>query len=241
MIKKYLNRIYNSALSLNYQNVYSVVRKTGPHKTILDVGCWDGQITKVYGELAHAENIYGIEPVTEYAEKANILGIKTYPIVADGGINSWPIESNSIDCLISNQVIEHLSNLDNFFEEAARVIKPGGYIITSTNNLSSLHNIGALMCGWAPFDLSNSSSKTWSIGNPLAIHNGEELSERGNTWMHKCIYTSKWLTDWQKLYDFEYVETFGAGLYPFPSSFGKYIKKYSAFITILCQKPLKSN
>ncbi len=101
--------------------------------------------------------------------------------------------------------------------------------------MSSWHNIFSLLLGYTPFDLTNSSSKVKGIGNPFAVHKGE-TDERGSSWTHKCIYTKKWLIDWQKIYNLKTIKTYGAGYYPLPSWVGQYLQKHSAFITIVAQK-----
>lgn len=233
MLKKYLHNLYVNAEAQNTLNVLEAISNTGPHNTILDVGCWDGITTIEWKKAAKAKKVLGIEVVETAAKKARDKGIETHALKADH--DKWPYKDSSIDCIVSNQVIEHLTNLDHYFSEATRVLKPKGFIITSTNNLSSLHNIFSLFFGWTPFDLTNSSFKRFGLGNPLAIHNKDEL-ERGSSWTHKCIYTAKWLKEWQEVYDLTYVDHLGAGFYPFSAKIGKYIKIYSAFITIVMQK-----
>lgn len=228
-MKDYLQRMYVDAENLNTQNVEKALNLTGPHSTLLDVGCWDGDNTRLWSKAARTKTVLGIEPVN-VAEK---FKMKIYRVKADSDI--WPIADNSVDCVVSNQVVEHLSDLDHFFSEASRVLKIGGTIVTSTNNLSSLHNIFALILGWAPFDLTNSSYKRWGIGNPLATHRGES-DPRGKTWTHKTIYTARWLFEWQETYGLNQCILYGAGLHPFPSIFGKIFPKYSAFITTVCKK-----
>ena len=232
-MKQYLGWLYEQALNLNDQNVADALAKTGPHKVLLDVGCWDGIKTQELAAAAKAETLLGIEPIKSAAKDAEKRGVKTYTVQADR--EKWPINDESVDCVVSNQVVEHLSDLDFFFSEAARVLKPGGYIISSTNNLSSWHNIGALLFGWAPFDFTNSSSKTKGIGNPLAIHRGE-TDERGSSWTHKCIYTAQWLNEWQELYGLKSKEVLGAGYHPLPPIIGKYFTRHCAFITVIARK-----
>lgn len=40
--------------------------------------------------------------------------------------SEWPFESHTVDTVIATHVLEHLSNPVHFFQEAARVIRPGG-------------------------------------------------------------------------------------------------------------------
>lgn len=235
--KRLLSRIYNAANDLDIQNIYTAIRLTGPHRSLLDVGCWDGERTIHWAKVSKAKKIYGIEPVKSAAGLARSKGIKTYIMPADK--IKWLIPDNSIDCIVSNQVIEHLTDLDRFFTESVRVLAPGGVIITSTNNLSSLHNIVSIIMGWAPFDLANSSYHSSSIGNPFSLHKNDEKCVE-STWTHKCVYTAYWLNRWQMLYGLKPVKTLGAGLYPFPAGLGKVFPRYAAFITTVCQKQARS-
>ncbi len=52
----------------------------------------------------------------------------------------FPVESNSADILILGETIEHLPNQYFFFGEAARILKPGGILLLTTPNSSSLRS-----------------------------------------------------------------------------------------------------
>ena len=232
-LKKLLSQAYSSAYDLNIRNIETALKLTGPHNSLMDVGCWDGKWTRHWAKITGAKKVFGIEPVKSAAMQSRSRGVTTYIMPADK--NKWPIPSNSIDCIVSNQVIEHLTDLDRFFAESVRALAPGGIIVTSTNNLSSLHNIASIIMGWAPFDLANSSYHSSSIGNPFSLHNNDEKCGEP-TWTHKCVYTAYWLNRWQMSYGLKPVKTFGAGLYPFPAGLGKIFPRYAAFITTVCQK-----
>jgi SAM-dependent methyltransferase len=55
----------------------------------------------------------------------------------------WPVESASIDLLVSDAVLEHVSDPDRFFSECSRVVKPGGVVCLRTPNRWSYFAIGA--------------------------------------------------------------------------------------------------
>lgn len=236
MFKKlstYLTHIYKRAREDSNNNVKEILSRTGPHNSLLDVGCWDGTSTIEWSRSAKAKKIFGIETVKLAALKSAKKGIDVKILKAD--TEKWPFKSASINCVVSNMLIEHLSDLDHFFSEASRVLIPGGFMVTSTNNLASWHNIVSLIFGWAPFDLANSSSKTWAIGNPLSP-NRTKNSLHGITWTHKCVYTPKWLTEWGLLYNLTLVEIKGAGYYPLPSLISRFDPTHSAFISIVQMK-----
>ena len=63
----------------------------------------------------------------------------------------FPIKDNSVDVVVSDQVIEHLTDVvDNFVKEIFRILKPEGYAVISTENLSSWNNLFALLFGYGP-------------------------------------------------------------------------------------------
>jgi SAM-dependent methyltransferase len=52
------------------------------------------------------------------------------PIVGD----VWPVESDSVDMLVCDYVLEHIEDPEAFFREAGRVMKKGGYVCFRTVN-----------------------------------------------------------------------------------------------------------
>jgi SAM-dependent methyltransferase len=46
----------------------------------------------------------------------------------------WPIENDSIDLIVCDQVLEHIADPDRFFSEFCRVLKDGGYLCVRTPN-----------------------------------------------------------------------------------------------------------
>ncbi len=231
-MKKLLARAYESARIVNNEYIAQSIKSNGDVESILDVGCWDGNRTMDYAEACHAKKLFGIEMVKEMAEEAEKKGIKCFALQADK--ETWPFDDNSIDCVVSNQVVEHLSDLDHYFKEASRVLKKGGILVTSTNNLASWHNIFALLFGWAPFDLTNSSKLKKGIGNPLAVHRNEKVELA--TWTHRCVYTPRWLFEWQNVFSLKKENQMAAGFYPFPAVLGSYFKNHAAFMILTTRK-----
>ena len=50
-----------------------------------------------------------------------------------------PLKNNSIDYILSTQVLEHMKNPDKLFKEASRVLKKGGKMFLTTNFLYEIH------------------------------------------------------------------------------------------------------
>ncbi len=56
-----------------------------------------------------------------------------------GSAEALPVKSGSVDAVLCTQVIEHLPHPWLFFDEAARVIRPGGSLIVSAPHAQWLH------------------------------------------------------------------------------------------------------
>jgi len=56
---------------------------------------------------------------------------------------TWPVDTASIDLLVSDAVLEHVLDPGAFFSECRRVVKPGGIVCLRTPNRWSYVSIGA--------------------------------------------------------------------------------------------------
>jgi len=51
--------------------------------------------------------------------------------------NHWPLDNESVDVCLCDNVVEHVEDPDLFFSECQRVIKQGGYLCIRTPNVLS--------------------------------------------------------------------------------------------------------
>lgn len=65
------------------------------------------------------------------------LGSRKLDVVCSA--TNLPYEDKKFDCHISFEVLEHMEDIDKYFSEAYRVIKPGGIIYFSTPFMYPLH------------------------------------------------------------------------------------------------------
>jgi SAM-dependent methyltransferase len=73
---------------------------------------------------------------------------------------SLPYEDNEFDALVVMEVMEHISNHQTVFEEACRVLKPGGRLYLTTPNILSLKSrwryfFSGFFFSFDPLDRSN--------------------------------------------------------------------------------------
>ena len=197
---------------------------------ILDLGCWDGHNARYYSP--EGAEMHGMELDRGVLREARSIGIRATCSTLNADL---PIRDESFDAISSNQVIEHLSDTDIFLAESFRVLRPGGHVVVSTENMSSWHNLAALLLGWQAFSLTNITDKRSGIGNPMALLRDTEPVDKG--WEHHRIFSYRGLKELLEAHGFIEVRILGAGYYPLPSRVAHWDPRHAAFITAVGRKP----
>jgi arsenite methyltransferase len=106
-----------------------------PGQTVLDLGCGAGLDLLIAAEKVGPKGVViGVDMTETMLEKAqgNIRASELANIqVRKGYIETLPVESNSIDWIVSNCVINLSPDKEKVFAEIARVLKPGGRMLVS--------------------------------------------------------------------------------------------------------------
>jgi SAM-dependent methyltransferase len=116
--------------------------------TLLDVGCWDGELSERCGAALGAKRMLGVEVYEEPALAAEAKGLEIARVDLETGRLPW--EDGSVDVVVCNQVLEHLKNIWLPMTEMHRMLRPGGHAVLSVPNLASLHNRVLLALGRQP-------------------------------------------------------------------------------------------
>lgn len=245
MLAQFYQKIWAEAYLRNDLNIASLLEEN-PDAKVLDVGCGDGQKTIKFKRAIGNRNITGIDGLPGRLRAAKARGVEE-TVVADLE-KKWPLASSNFDVVISNQVIEHLADIDNFIQEIKRVLKPGGYAVISTENLASWHNIFALILGYQ--DFSHNVIKKAHVVNPLSPHFNEVTatwSRKDNSGVddsafpHLKILTYYSLRKIFEEYGFAFEKGLGSGYYPLAGVLSriatKIDPKHSHFITVKMRKP----
>jgi SAM-dependent methyltransferase len=222
--------LFAAAAQLNLDQIRHQLRTHAGGDRILDLGCWDGETASYYAP--DGLDIYGVELSLTAMKQANARGVRGMCCSLEDGL---PVAGASFDLVSSNQVIEHLADTDTFLAESYRVLRPGGWVVVSTENMSSWHNIVALVFGWQAFSLTNVTQKRYGIGNPMALLRDAEPREKG--WEHLRIFSFRGLRELLEAHGFVEVSVVGAGYYPLPSTIARFDPRHSAFITAVGRKP----
>lgn len=101
-----------------------------PGETVVDLGSGSGMdVFYAAGLVGTTGKVYGVDFTPEQLDKARRLAVEAGFGQADfleGRIEAIPLPDASVDCVISNGVINLAPDKEAVFAEAARVLKPGG-------------------------------------------------------------------------------------------------------------------
>jgi 2-polyprenyl-3-methyl-5-hydroxy-6-metoxy-1,4-benzoquinol methylase len=195
---------------------------------LLDVGCADGRFTMECAHKIGCNEIFGVEIDRVAARKAEERGVRVK--VCDAN-NRMPFKNRSFDVVTANQVLEHIKNTDRFLTEVHRVLKDNGYLVLSTPNLASVHNLGLLVLGMQPVSYHVSEIQ---VGNFL---------RRVKTHGHVSIFTLPGLKDFLSYHGFSIENIRGSGFYPLPRFLARAVSRifprYSVYIILKARKKVQ--
>lgn len=191
----------------------------------LDVGCGDAELTLERAKKLLTRNVWGIEVLDSEIKKAKAKKI----IIKKSDLNDKLLfNDKQFDIITATQVIEHLYDIDVFVSEIYRMLKPGGILIISTENLSAWHNIFALILGLQPSAGPFISNK-FSIGfHPLSEEHKKDHERNPylkNMAGHTRVMAYQSFKKLFKYYGFELILEKGVGYYPFPSFISDFFTK----------------
>jgi SAM-dependent methyltransferase len=95
----------------------------------LDLGCGDGRLTRVLSEEVGGLRLVGldVDPMETALAEAEHLYARVHTATAE----HIPEPDASFDFVVSVSVMEHIPGLEGVLRDVARVLKPGGRLITS--------------------------------------------------------------------------------------------------------------
>ncbi|MDO9238204.1 MAG: class I SAM-dependent methyltransferase [Aquabacterium sp.] len=113
------------------------LRATGSwdDKVVVDMGCGPGNL----GWAMHArpKALIGVDISEKALKHAATLGYM--PLYAD--VHDTPLASGCADLVVANAVLHHIDDVAQVLRECARLVKPGGMLVTDEDPLRSDHAI----------------------------------------------------------------------------------------------------
>lgn len=213
ILKRYLNWVYRATEDLNKRAILDSIEPR-PDGKLLDCGCGDGEFTRQLADRARVAEAWGVETVEHRAAAAERRGIR----IARVDLNErLPFDDGAFDIVHANQLLEHLHGTDDFLREVRRLVKPGGYVLLSTNNLASWHNVISLVLGMQPPPMHVSSEVI--VGNVIDPYRNTKFGSREDS--HLRIFSFQALADLCRYHGFQVEVLRTAGYYPFPPALAR--------------------
>ena len=126
-------------------------------KRVLDVGCGDGQISRLAVALG-ADRVVGVDPTWNQVRVAQQRGGGA--TFARSGAAALPFPDHSFDAVVACLVFEHIRDVDEAIAEVARVLQPGGRFCFFLNHpLLQTPN-----SGWIDDQILDPPEQYWRIG-----------------------------------------------------------------------------
>lgn len=100
---------------------------------VADVGCGEGESLKFLTRICNLpkENVYGFDISTKYLKKTKKYSNNVY--VWNPEVKSCPVKQK-FDLIVCFDVVEHVTNTDNFIKNIAMSMRGGGRLLLCTPN-----------------------------------------------------------------------------------------------------------
>jgi SAM-dependent methyltransferase len=118
----------------------------GPGRRVLDLGCRDGALTRVYLD---GNDVIGVDADREALAAAAGLGIETHWADLDRPLD---FPDAGFDVVVAGELLEHLRDPQRLVGEVRRVLRPGGTFVASVPNAYRLKRRVLFLFGRPPDD-----------------------------------------------------------------------------------------
>jgi SAM-dependent methyltransferase len=99
----------------------------------VDFGCGEGELLLTANDRGW--NVLGIEYSVEIKDELADKGVN---VINTNNLTDAGLKENSVDCISSTHVIEHIVNHEKFFSDVKKYLKPGGIFATKVPSGTSL-------------------------------------------------------------------------------------------------------
>lgn len=109
-------------------------------QSVLEVGCgWGEFAARLSDRLGVAVVAVDLSPRMVELSRARGVDARI------GDVQALPFEDGTFDCAVANWMLYHVPNVDLGLSELARVLRPGGRLVATTNSVSHLEELWLLV------------------------------------------------------------------------------------------------
>lgn len=149
--------------------VLELLPQLGPEARLLDIGCLDGELTRLYASRVGTRRVSGID--VALAERARANGVDALELDLNRG-DPLPYPDASFDVVTCLETLEHLYPTDHVVAEIRRVLKPDAIAVIDVPRLDSLLNVGLLALGFQPPGIECSRERRYGAINQGSVLTG---------------------------------------------------------------------
>ena len=165
IIQQTLDKMY-----AKYSKFISYIKENIEPKTIVDLGCGVGTLCGFLKKKYPDAEIIGIDafdiPLNEAKRRYKDIKFLKLNLEKD----KFPFKDNSIDLIVSHEVIEHLHDIGNYIKESYRILKKGGIFLLKTPNRLDIMRIISPILGKTWYaDLDKTHIRYYDIFNSKKI------------------------------------------------------------------------
>lgn len=126
----------------------AMLRAAMPFGTVVDVGAGGGRDLGIARNMCEGGALHALECYPDNVTSLRERGYAVHEVNIEE--ERFPFGDESVDVVISNQVLEHVKEVFWIFHEVSRILRTGGVYIVGVPNLSALHNRLLMLFGGHP-------------------------------------------------------------------------------------------
>jgi ubiquinone/menaquinone biosynthesis C-methylase UbiE len=129
--ERYVSTLTGPIQHEHYHRYLLAARLAAGHD-VLDIACGEGYGSRLIGSVARS--VIGIDKNLDVVKFAQRNFAAPNVRFQRGDATAIPLESATIDAVVSFETLEHFSEHDAFLREVKRVLRPGGFLVLSSPN-----------------------------------------------------------------------------------------------------------
>jgi len=146
-----------------------------PGMTIADIGCgWGYMGHLLLPKILPGGSVYGVDIDAKFVKQAiDFSHENTNYLVGD--VHSIPLKDESVELAICQALLMHIANPESAVKEMARIVKPGGKVVTIEPN-----NILAKLTQWDNINVFTPEEKLEELQYMYTVNEGRKKLKMGD-------------------------------------------------------------